>query len=162
MLRRHASRSDLAAPRAGRRRALAAALALPAAIVSRRVAAQIDPLDPQVWVVTGGRKVTPGRVTLELPTLAENGNVVPMKVRVQSPMTAQDHVVAIHLFSERNPVRNMASFYLGPRAGRAEVSSRVRLARSQRVHAVAVMSDGTFWSDTREVEVGVPACTEGG
>jgi sulfur-oxidizing protein SoxY len=145
-----------------RRGALAAGLALPLAVVSRRVLAEVDPLDPDIWVFTGGRRVTPGRVTLELPALAENGNAVAMRVRVQSPMSAADHVTAIHLFSERNPVRRIASFHLGPRAGRAEVSSRIRLARTQRVHAVAAMSDGTFWSDTRDVEVGVPACTEGG
>lgn len=145
-----------------RRSALAAGLALPLAVVSRRVLAEIDPLDPDVWVFTAGRRVTPGRVTLELPALAENGNAVAMRVRVQSPMTAADHVTAIHLFSERNPVRRIASFHLGPRAGRAEVTSRIRLARTQRVHAVAAISDGTFWSDTRDVEVGVPACTEGG
>jgi sulfur-oxidizing protein SoxY len=144
-----------------RRAFLAAAAALPVAIASRRVRAQIDPLDPQVWVVTGGRKVTPGRVKLELPALAENGNSVPMRVSVASPMTAVDHVRAIHLFSERNPVRNMASFHLGPRAGRAEVATRVRLAGTQRLHAVAELSDGTFWSDTREIEVSLAACTDG-
>jgi sulfur-oxidizing protein SoxY len=144
-----------------RRSFLVAAVAMPVLIASRRVAAQVDPLDPQVWVVTGGRKVTPGRVTLELPQLAENGNSVPMKVSVQSPMSAADHVQAIHLFSEKNPVRDMASFYLGPRAGRAEVSSRIRLAGTQRIHAVAALSDGTFWSDTREIVVSIAACTDG-
>jgi sulfur-oxidizing protein SoxY len=154
--------SSAPAGQAARRRLLAAGAALPALFATRRVAAQVDPLDPQVWVVTGGRRVTPGRVTLTLPDLAENGNAVPMRISVASPMTPADHVRAIHVFSERNPVANVASFHLGPRAGRAEVASRIRLAGTQRVHAVAALSDGTFWSDTREVTVGVPACTEGG
>jgi sulfur-oxidizing protein SoxY len=83
-----------------------------------------------------------------------------MKVSVESPMTEADHVKSIHLFSERNPVPRMASFHLGPRAGRAEVSSRVRLAGSQRVTAVAELSDGSFWSDSAHVQVTLSACMD--
>jgi sulfur-oxidizing protein SoxY len=122
--------------------------------------APLDSLDPMVWVVTQGATIRKGKVEIELPQLAENGNSVLMRLTVDSPMTQKDHVKAIHLFSERNPVRNMASFYLGPRAGRAEIVSRVRLAGSQRVVALAELSDGTFWSDSAAVVVTISACLD--
>jgi sulfur-oxidizing protein SoxY len=133
----------------------AGALALPQATL-----AQIDPLDPLIWVVTRGALVRKGRVTLEMPQLADNGNSVAMRVSVDSPMNATDYVKSIHLFSEKNPQRNMASFYFGPHAGRAEVVSRVRLAGSQRVVALAEMSDGTFWSGSASVVVTLSACLD--
>jgi len=122
--------------------------------------AQVDPLDPLVWVVTNGAPVRKGKVTLVLPQLADNGNSVPIRITVDSPMTAADHVKSIHLYSERNPVRNMANFYLGPRAGKAEVNSRVRLAGSQRVTAVAKLSDGSFWYDAAPIVVTLSACLD--
>lgn len=134
---------------------LAGALALPEAAL-----AQVDPLDALVRIVTHGAPVRKGKVKIELPQLADNGNSVPMRITVDSPMTATDHVKSIHLYSERNPVPNMANFYLGPRAGRAEINSRVRLAGSQRVTAVAQLSDGTFWSDTAPIVVTLSACLD--
>ena len=122
--------------------------------------AQVDPLDPLVWVVSNGAAVRKGRVTLVLPQLADNGNSVPIRITVDSPMTAADHVKSIHLYAERNPVRNMANFYLGPRAGKAEVNSRVRLAGSQRVTAVAKLSDGSFWYDAAPIVVTLSACLD--
>ena len=109
------------------------------------------------------RAATPqrGRVKLELPVLADNGNSVPMKVSVQSPMSAADHVKTIRLISERNPEREMAVFHLGPRAGVAEISSRVRLAGSQTVTAIAEMSDGSQWMDSADVVVTLSACLDG-
>ena len=138
--------------------AVGGAIALPA--LTRRARAQVTPLDPHLRAITKGVPVRKGKVTLELPQLADNGNSVAMKVSVQSPMTAEDHVKSIHLFSDRNPVTHMAGFYLGPRAGKAEVSSRVRLAGSQRVTAVAQLSDGSFWSDAAEVVVTLSACLD--
>lgn len=126
----------------------------------RAAGAQVTQLDPHVWAITKGATVKKGKVKLELPQLADNGNSVAMKVSVESPMTAEDHVRSIHLFSDRNPVTRMASFYLGPRAGKAEVSSRVRLAGSQRVTAMAELSDGSFWSDTAEIVVTLSACLD--
>ena len=134
---------------------LAGGLAFPSAAL-----AQVDPLDPLVWVVTNGAPVNKGRVTLELPQLADNGNSVALRVTVDSPMTEADHVKSIHLYAERNPVRNMANFYLGPRAGKAEINSRVRLAGSQRVTAVAKLSDGTFWYDSAPIVVTLSACLD--
>ncbi len=110
--------------------------------------------------LTGGTPVRLGRVRLDLPVLAENGNSVPMTVTVDSPMTSGDHVKAIHLVSERNPVRLMASFHLGPWSGKAEVASRVRLAGSQRVFALAQMSDGSFWLGLADVIVTLSACID--
>jgi sulfur-oxidizing protein SoxY len=101
-----------------------------------------------------------GRVKLELPVLADNGNSVPMKVSVQSPMTEADHVKVIRLISERNPEREMAVFHFGPRSGAAEVTSRVRLAGSQTVTAIAEMSDGSQWMDTAHVQVTLSACVD--
>ncbi|HTF15360.1 MAG TPA: SoxY-related AACIE arm protein [Burkholderiales bacterium] len=133
----------------------AGALALP-----RAALAQVDPLDPVVRSVTNGAPVRKGKVTLVLPQLADNGNSVPIRIAVDSPMTAADHVKSIHLYSERNPVRNMANFYLGPRAGKAEINSRVRLAGSQRVTAVAKLSDGSFWYDAAPIVVTLSACLD--
>jgi len=133
----------------------AGALALPGA-----VRAQVDPLDPLVRTLAGGAPVRRGKVTLVLPQLADNGNSVPIRITVDSPMTPADHVKSIHLYSERNPVPNMASFYLGPRAGKAEINSRVRLAGSQRVTAVAKLSDGSFWYDAAPIVVTLSACLD--
>ncbi len=110
--------------------------------------------------LTGGAPLRLGRVRLDLPVLAENGNSVPMTLSVDSPMTDTDHVKVIHLVSERNPVRLMASFHLGPWSGKAEIASRVRLAGSQRVFAVAQMSDGTFWLGLADVVVTLSACID--
>jgi sulfur-oxidizing protein SoxY len=140
-----------------RRGFIAAATGL---LVVREPFAQVNSIDPYIWAVTKGALVRKGRVKLELPILADNGNSVTMKVGVDSPMSAGDYVKSIHLFSERNPVPNMANFYLGPRAGRAEIVSRVRLAGSQRVTALAATSDGNFWSDTVSIVVTLSACID--
>ena len=102
-----------------------------------------------------------GKVTLDLPPIVENGNSVALEVKVESPMTAADHVKAIHVFNEKNPQPNIIGVRLGPRAGRAQISTRVRLADSQNIIAIAEMSDGTFWSDEAEVVVTLAACLEG-
>ena len=122
--------------------------------------AHISTIDPLVRSFTGGKDVMPGKVTLALPKIAENGHSVPMTVKVDSPMTPKDHVRAVHLVSEKNPVRDMASFYFGPRLARAEFTSRLRLNGSQRVVAIAELSDGSFWSAAVQIEVREAACTE--
>jgi len=108
----------------------------------------------------GTAPVRSGRVTLDLPPLVENGNSVALTVSVDSPMTAADHVKAIHVFVEKNPQPYVASFHLGTRAGRATVSTRIRLADSQTVIAICEMSDGSFWSGSAESVVTLAACTE--
>lgn len=112
--------------------------------------------------VVGSAPVTPGRVKLDLPPLIENGNAVPLTVDVTSPMTGVDHVRAIHVFTQKNPQPNVASFHLGPRAGRARVATRVRLADSQSVVAICELSDGSFWSDSADIVVTLAACLEDG
>jgi sulfur-oxidizing protein SoxY len=117
-------------------------------------------LNTAIRNVVGEAVVRTGRVKLEVPPLVENGNTVPMTVSVQSPMTAEDHVKSIHVFNEKNPQPNMGNFYLSPRAGRAQISTRIRLADSQKIVAIARLSDDTFWSATVDVVVTLAACTE--
>lgn len=127
----------------------------------RWAVAQAPVSQPAIIAVTKGARLTRERVKLEMPVIADNGNAVPLRVTVASPMTAADHVKAIHLVSDRNPVRNMASFHMGPHSGRAELETRVRLAGSQNVTAIAEMSDGTFWMDRSHIEVTLSACVDG-
>jgi len=133
--------------------------------------AQLDPnqaalrraaLQEAVRKVTGGAQVRRGKIKLELPPLIDNGNSVPLSVAVENPMTPLDHVKAIHVFTEKNPLPEVVSVYLGPRAGRARMSTRVRLADTQTVLAIAQLSDGSFWSDSAEVVVTLSACLEEG
>jgi len=110
--------------------------------------------------IAGDGVVRTGKIKLDVPPLVENGNTVPMTVSVASPMTADDHVKSIHVFNEKNPQPNIGNFYLGPRAGRAQISTRIRLADSQKIVAIARLSDGTFWSVSVDVVVTLAACTE--
>jgi sulfur-oxidizing protein SoxY len=110
--------------------------------------------------VAGAAVLRTGKVKIDIPPLVENGNTVPMTVSVSNPMTSDDHVRSIHVFNEKNPQPNVGNFYLGPRAGRAQVSTRIRLADSQKIVAIAHLSDGSFWSATVEVVVTLAACTE--
>jgi sulfur-oxidizing protein SoxY len=136
----------------------AAQAQLPPNIAALRQAA----LQEAVRQVTGGAPVRPGRVKLELPPLVDNGNAVPLAVEVESPMTAADHVAAIHVFTEKNPQPRVVSARLGPRAGRARIATRARIADSGAVLAIAQMSDGSFWSDSVSVVVTLSACLEDG
>jgi sulfur-oxidizing protein SoxY len=110
--------------------------------------------------VVGEASLRKGRVKLELPPLIENGNSVTMTVTVDSPMTPADYVKGIYVFNEKNPQPNVINVRLGPRAGRASIQTRIRLADSQRVVAVAEMNDGSFWSDELDVIVTLAACLE--
>jgi sulfur-oxidizing protein SoxY len=110
--------------------------------------------------VVGAAVVRPGKVKLDVPPLVENGNTVPMTVSVSNPMTPEAYVKSIHVFNEKNPQPNIGNFYLGPQAGRAQVSTRIRLADSQKIVAIAQLSDGSFWSATVDVVVTLAACTE--
>lgn len=139
--------------------AVAAGFAVPAAKV-RPAAATPAEMRAAVTMVTGGAPINVGRVRLEIPPLVENGNTVPCTVSVESPMTAADHVKAIHIFNEKNPQANVMSFRLGPRAGRANVSTRIRLSDTQTVLVIAQMSDGSFWSGEGHVLITLGACLE--
>lgn len=108
----------------------------------------------------GDAVVRVGKVKLDVAELVENGNTVPLSVTVDSPMTATDHVKSIAIFNERNPQRDVARFMLGPRSGRALVSTRIRLATTQKLVAIAQMSDGSYWSHSADVIVTLAACVE--
>ena len=113
--------------------------------------------------LTGGTAVKPGRVKLVLPELAENGNIVSLAVSVDSPMTEADRVKSVHIFSEMNPVTTLVGFHISPRAGaNPTLLTNIRLADSQRVAAIAAMSDGSFWSGDANVVVTIAACIDGG
>ncbi|KPF58192.1 sulfur oxidation protein SoxY [beta proteobacterium AAP51] len=109
----------------------------------------------------GGAPLQTGRVTLAIDAVVENGNTVPVSVSVQSPMTAEDHVRRIGLFTELNPQPEVALFTLGPASGRAQVATRMRMASSQHVIALAQMSDGSVWQHRVAVVVALAACLEG-
>jgi sulfur-oxidizing protein SoxY len=126
----------------------------------RPAAATPAAMQDAIRKVVGNAKVTPGRMQLSVPPLSENGNTVPCTVAVESPMTAQDHVKAIHVFNEKNPQPNVISIHLGPRAGKANVSTRIRLSETQTVTAIAQMSDGSFRSHSANVIVTQGACIE--
>lgn len=144
-----------------RRDVLALGVGLAGAVIVRPASAQTDELAAAVAAFAGGAAVRPGRVKLEVAKLVDNGNVVPVSVSVDSPMTAGEHVTAIAIFNEKNPQRDVARFKLGPRSGKAAVSTRIRLATTQKRVTVAALSDGSFWSDSADVIVVLAACIEG-
>src|SRR6185369_3460464 len=115
-------------------------------------------MNEAIRAITGGAEARRGRVKLDAPALIENGNSVVLAVSVESPMTQADHVKAIHVFAPMNPLPNMVSVHLGPRSGRAQFSTRVRVADTQTLVALAQMSDGSFWSDQVSVVVTIAAC----
>jgi sulfur-oxidizing protein SoxY len=145
------------------RRALLAAVA--GAGIAAVVRIEPSPATPasmkaSIRKVAGEAPVKKGKVHINVPALVENGNSVSLSIKVDSPMTAEDHVKAIHVFNELNPQPNVISAYFGPRAGLAKISTRFRLADTQTVVAIAQMSDGSFWSASADVVVTVPACLE--
>lgn len=131
-----------------------------ALLPSRPARATPEMMQDAIRAAIGGTPIQKGKVTLDLPPLVENGNSVPCTVSVQSPMSATDYVKAIHIFNEKNPQPNVISVKLGPRAGQAKFSTRIRLADTQTVTAIVEMSDGTCWSDDIDVIVTLAACVE--
>ncbi|CAA7622966.1 thiosulfate oxidation carrier protein SoxY [Magnetospirillum sp. UT-4] len=113
--------------------------------------------DDSLAKLLGGVKPHDGKVKIKLPQIAENGNTVPFTVTVDSPMTEASYVKAIHVVAEGNPTPGVASFYFTP-TGKAEVSMRMRLGKTQDVRAVALMSDGTAWQASQEVKVTIGGC----
>lgn len=138
---------------------LAGGLAL-VSVFRSDVEASTETMQDAIRKVVGETPVRQGRVTLDVPALVENGNTVAVSVKVDSPMSTTEHVKAIHLFNEKNPQPNVAVFHLGPRSGRASVATRIRLADTQQVVALAEMNDGSFWSASANVIVTLAACTE--
>ncbi|HEY9212853.1 MAG TPA: SoxY-related AACIE arm protein [Ancylobacter sp.] len=149
----------LGGPSLGRRAVLAGGVGIIVLALPLRALARPS-LQQAVAGFTGGAPVTAGRVKLTVPPLVENGNAVGVTIDVESPMTAQAHVRRIGLFNEKNPQADIAVFRLGPHNGRARIATRIRLATSQTVIAVAELSDGTYWSSEANVIVTLAACIE--
>ncbi len=132
-------------------------------LLQARPAAAVSATETLQQVVrnwAAGRPVTEGRVVLEVQPLVENGNAVPIRVRIDSPMTPADHVQEIVVFNERNPQRDLVRAAFGPASGRAQLDTRIRLATSQRLVALARLSDGSQWSANVDVVVTLAACIE--
>jgi sulfur-oxidizing protein SoxY len=157
-MERHTSRREFLRAAGG----IAAGVGLGAVVAVRPARATPAETQEAIRKVVGSARVAPGKVKLEIPPLIENGNTVPVTISVESPMTEADHVKAIHVFTEKNPQPNVVAFHLGPRAGRARVATRIRLANSQTVVAICELSNGAFWSDSAEVVVTLAACLEDG
>jgi sulfur-oxidizing protein SoxY len=119
-----------------------------------------DAMAEAIRQVTGDVAVREGRVKLDLPPLVENGNAVPLTVSVDSPMTPADHVKAIHVFNEKNPQPHVFDARLGPQNGKAQIATRMKLADSQKVVAIAETSSGAFFSASVNVIVTLAACIE--
>jgi sulfur-oxidizing protein SoxY len=153
--------------RATRRQLIAAAALVPGAhllsvlVASPARASEPDGMEAAIREFVGEAPMREGRVKLEIPPLVDNGNSVTLTVSVESPMTATDHVTRIAVFNEKNPQPNVAVFHLGPRNGKAQVQTRIRLATSQKLVAIARMSDGSFWSASADTIVTLAACLEG-
>jgi sulfur-oxidizing protein SoxY len=117
-------------------------------------------LEEAIRNVIGEANLQTGKITLEVPPLVENGNTVPVTIIVDSPMSEADHVKAIHVFNEKNPQPHVISITLGPRAGKARIATRIKLADTQRIVGIAEMSDGSFWTGEANVIVTIAACVE--
>lgn len=134
------------------------ALALGAGLLAPRPARAANGYEEDLAAFTGGAEPASGRVKLSVPEIAENGNTVPLEVSVESPMTADDHVESLLVLAAGNPNPGVASFHFTPLSGRAEASTRIRLAETQDVVAVARMSDGSYHMDRKEVRVTIGGC----
>jgi sulfur-oxidizing protein SoxY len=130
-----------------------AALGLPATPAFAK-----NDVDEVIAKYTGGKAPTPGRVKLDVPEIAENGNTVPMTIAVESPMTEQSYVSDVLVVTDGNPRAGVATFHFSPASGIAEANTRIRLAETQNVTAVAKMNDGSFFSVTKQVKVTIGGC----
>ena len=143
-----------------RRKILGAAVGVTGYVLVRPVFATPATLDAAISAFARGIKVTYGKVKFDIAELIDNGNAVPISITVDSPMTDTDYVVAVAVFNEKNPQREVIKCKLSPFAGRAQISTRIRLATSQKLTAIAEMNDGSFYAQTVEVVVTLAACIE--
>ena len=138
------------------RRALMAMAAVTLVVPS---VAWADPAaDAAMAKILAGRKPKDGGVKLDIPSIAENGLVVPLTVEADSPMTDADHITAIHVFADGNPNPLVASFRFTPAAGKAAASTRIRLAQTQNVVIFAETSGGEIRKASAEVKVTIGGC----
>lgn len=115
-------------------------------------------IDAMLKKVVGDAKPTLARIAIDLPEIAENGNTVPFSVTVESPMSDADNVKALHIIATGNPQPDIAVFNFTPQSGKAYVSSRMRLGKTQDVYAIAQMSDGKFFMSKKTVKVTIGGC----
>jgi len=127
-------------------------------LAPRKVLADRAAMEESIKAHVGDAAMQEGRITLDLPQIAENGNTVPLTVEVDSPMTETDYVKAVHIYAEDNPLPAVASFFFSPKSGRARAATRIRLAKTQNVVAVAEMSDGSVYTASAEVKVTIGGC----
>jgi sulfur-oxidizing protein SoxY len=127
-------------------------------LMPRNAMATPDQAAAMIKKVTGGAAIKSGKVTLKMPEIAENGASVPFTVTVDSPMTDKDYVKKIYVIADDNPFPEVADYELTPAMGKAEVSMRMRLAKTQKVHAIAIMSDGSTYQATQTVKVTIGGC----
>ena len=129
-----------------------------AALAPHLAQAKVSDVEAELAKLFGTRKPGDGRIKLDLPTIAENGLVVPLGVDIDSPMTEADHVKAVHVFADGNPQPGVISFYFTPDSGRASATTRIRLAQTQNIVAVAEMSNGALFLARQEVKVTIGGC----
>lgn len=129
-----------------------------AALAPRLAAAKPEDVAAAIKKLYGDKAIAAGKVKLEMPQIAENGNVVPMTVSVDSPMTDADYVKAVHVFAEGNPIPTVATFYFTTASGRAVCSTRIRMATTQNIVAVAETSKGQLFTGKTEVKVTIGGC----
>ncbi len=143
-----------------RRDALAMGSAAFAASVLAPHLAMAKPSDVEAELAKlfGTTKMAEGRIKLDLPAIAENGLVVPLTIDVESAMTELDHVKAVHVFADGNPQPGVISFFFTPACGKASASTRIRLAQTQNIIAVAQMGDGRIFATRQEVKVTIGGC----
>jgi sulfur-oxidizing protein SoxY len=144
-----------------RRRLVRSAAALPLlAFLPLTLRATPEEMRIAMRAAFGDREITPGRVQIKLPALAENGNSVRLSVSVDSPMTEADHVRFIHLFAPENPLPEIARYEFTPASGHAEIETRIRISAEQDIVAVAGLSDGSLWSGAAHIVVTEAACID--
>ena len=115
-------------------------------------------IEDAIAAFTGGTKPGSGRISLGAPQIAENGNTVPIKVAVESVMSEGDHVSEVMVVATGNPAPGVVTFKFTAMSGKAEASTRIRLAKTQDVIAIAKMSDGSFYQDTKSIKVTIGGC----
>jgi len=139
---------------------LLAAGAAAATMAPGTARAEAGDMEAAVKAFAGGRPITPGKVKIDISPLVENGNSASMGVWVDHPQTEAAHVRRIAVFNEKNPSPEVAVFHLNGRSGASRVDTRIRLATTQKLVAVAELSDGSLWSDQADVIITIAACIE--
>jgi sulfur-oxidizing protein SoxY len=138
--------------------ALAAIASLAAFLAPKMAMADEQAVAAEIRKLYGDKKFGDGKVKLDVPEIAENGLVVPVNVEVESPMTEQDYVKAVHVFADGNPAPGVVSYRFTPACGKAAASTRMRLAQTQNIICIAEMSNGDLHMSKSNVKVTIGGC----